>query len=397
MAERLHPANVAELAAAIAGSEGPLDILGQASKRGFGRPVQAEKTLDLSRLSGVTLYEPDELVLTAGAGTPLREIEARLSASHQILAFEPPDMGPLYGLPPGQATLGGAIACNLSGPRRLKAGALRDYLLGCTIVNGRGEVIKTGGRVMKNVTGYDLCKLIAGSFGTLVAIAEATVKVLPAPEDIRTLALGGLDDAGAVLAMNKALGGAQDVCAAAHLPAHAARALPIDGGAAGLTLLRLEGTAVSVSHRLARLQEEIGNPGRVLSHVDSIAAWRAVRDVAPFVADNGEALWRVSLPPTSGAVLVRALGEGFRHFYDWGGGLIWLALPAEGDGGAAKLRGAIGAMGGHATLVRAPADLRAAVDVFQPLEPGIAALTRRIKESFDPLGRFNPGRMYRDV
>jgi len=397
MAERLQPATATELAAAIAESEGPLEILGQGTKRGFGRPAQAERALDLSRLSGVTLYEPDELVLTAGAGTPLREIEARLSASRQILAFEPPDLGPLYGLPAGQATLGGIIACNLSGPRRVKAGAARDYVLGCTVANGRGEIVKTGGRVMKNVTGYDLSKLITGSFGTLVAIAEATLKVQPAPEEVRSLSIDGLDDATAVLTMNKALGGAQDISAAAHLPRDAARRTPLKAAGASVTLLRLEGTAASVAHRLAKLQEEIGMAGAVLGEEESLAAWGAVRDVAPFIEDEGEALWRVSLPPTAGAATIRELGEGLRYFYDWGGGLIWLALPEQDDGGAARLRGAIAAVGGHATLVRAPAALRAAVDVFQPQDAALAALTRRVKESFDPLGRFNPGRMYRDV
>ena len=264
MVERLQPATVAELAAAIAGSEGPLEILGQGSKRGFGRPVQAERTLDLSRLTGVTLYEPDELVMTAGAGTPLREIEARLSASRQILAFEPPDLGLLYGHPPGQATLGGIIACNLSGPRRIKAGAVRDYVLGCTLANGRGEIVKTGGRVMKNVTGYDLCKLLTGSFGTLAALAEATIKVLPAPEEVRTLAIRGLDDAAAVLAMNKALSGAEDVTGAAHLPREAGVRTLLKALDGAVTLLRLEGTAASVSHRLANLQQELGDKGIVL-------------------------------------------------------------------------------------------------------------------------------------
>ena len=397
MVERLQPATVAELADAIGGSEGPLEIVGQGSKRGFGRPVQAARSLDLSRLSGVTLYEPDELVLSARAGTPLREIEARLSASRQILAFEPPDMGPLYGLPPGQATLGGVIACNLSGPRRVKAGAARDYVLGCTVANGRGEIVKTGGRVMKNVTGYDLSKLITGSFGTLVAMAEATMKVLPAPEEVRTLAIHGLDDAAAVIVMNKALSGAQDVSGAAHLPREAAEKTPLTASGNAVTLLRLEGTEASVAHRLVALQAEMDNPGEILNEAGSLAAWRAVRDAAPFLADDGTALWRVSLPPTAGAGVVRALGEGLRHFYDWGGGLVWLALPAEGDGGAAKLREAIAPIGGHATLVRGPMALRAAIEVFQPQDTALAALTRRVKESFDPLCRFNPGRMYRDV
>ena len=394
MAERLQPATLADLAAAIAGSEGTLDIVGQGSKRGFGRPLQTERTLDLSRLSGVSMYEPEELVMTAAAGTPLREIEARLAAHHQMLAFEPPDLGPLYGQPQGQATIGGVIACNLSGPRRVKAGAARDFILGCTVVNGTGEVVKAGGRVVKNVTGYDLSKLMAGSFGTLAVLAEATIKVLPAPETSRTLCVAGLDDAAAVALMNKALGGPQDVVAAAHLPRVIASQTALGDEAA--TLLRLEGTAISVSDRLAKLQAESGKC-RVLGESDAAALWRNIRDAAFFAEDRGEVLWRLSVPPAASPVVTRDLGEDTRHFYDWGGGLVWLCLPAAEDGGAAKLRAAIAGIGGHATLMRGPAPLRAATDVFHPMDGALAALTRRVKESFDPLKRFNPGRMYRDV
>jgi glycolate oxidase FAD binding subunit len=394
MAERLQPATLEELTAAVADSEGAFEIVGQGSKRGLGRPPQTARTLDLSRLSGVSLYEPEELVMTAAAGTPLREIDARLAAAHQMLAFEPPDYGPLYGQPPGQATLGGIIASNLSGPRRVKAGAARDFILGCTVINGAGEVVKAGGRVVKNVTGYDLSKLLAGSFGTLGVLAEATIKVLPAPETCRTLCLSGLDDAVAVVLMNKALGGAQDVSAAAHLPAQIARRTSL--GSEASTLLRLEGTAISVAHRLARLQEECGGKATVMGEDEAAALWRSIRDASFFAEDDGDALWRISLPPAASPTLTREFVSA-RYFYDWGGGLVWVSLPAEGDGGAAKLRTGIAAIGGHATLVRGPLALRAAIEVFQPMDPALAALTRRVKESFDPLKRFNPGRMYRDV
>jgi len=394
MAERLQPATLEELAAAIAGSEGAFEIVGNGSKRGFGRPSQTERSLDLSRLSGVSLYEPEELVMTAAGGTPLREIEARLAAAHQMLAFEPPDYGPLYGQPAGQATLGGVIACNLSGPRRVRAGAARDFILGCTVVNGIGEVVKAGGRVVKNVTGYDLSKLMAGSFGTLGVLAETTIKVLPAPEASRTLCLGGLDDGAAVALMNRALGGPQDISAAAHLPTPIAQLASLGGEAA--TLLRLEGTASSVEHRLAKLREEYGRKAEVLDEGPAASLWRSIRDAGFFAEDRGDALWRISLPPAASPALTREFAGG-PYFYDWGGGLVWLSLPAEGDGGAAPLRASVAAIGGHATLVRGPLALRAAIDVFQPMEPALAALTRRVKDSFDPLKRLNPGRMYRDV
>ena len=174
MSSALEPRTAAELAAAVLESAGPLEILGAGSKRGLGRPVNSGQRLDLSHLSGISLYEPEELVLTAGAGTRLAEIEQALAAKRQMLAFEPPDLGPLYGRPAGQGTLGGMLACNLAGPRRPKAGAARDHFLGALAVNGQGEIFKTGGQVVKNVTGYDLCKLLAGSFGTLAALAEVT-------------------------------------------------------------------------------------------------------------------------------------------------------------------------------------------------------------------------------
>ncbi len=395
MPAALQPRTAAELATAIAGAEGPLEILGSGSKREHGRPVEGAAPLDVSRLSGIRLYEPEELVLTAGAGTPLAEIEQALAACRQMLAFEPPDLGPLYGRPAGRGTLGGMLACNLAGPRRVKAGAARDHFLGATAVNGQGEIFKTGGRVVKNVTGYDLCKLLAGSFGTLAVLAEATLKVLPAPEHVETLLLAGLDDAAAVAAMSRALGSAADVSAAAHLPAGLASAIAVgEGGAA--TLLRLEGTRASVADRLELLRREIG-PGEALDEPASQAAWRALRDLAPFQDSAGEAVWRISVPPAAGAAAVRPFTGAARYFFDWGGGLLWLALPAQGDAGAARIRAAIAATGGHATLMRAPESVRAAVEVFPPQEGALAALTRRVKDSFDPARRLNPGRMYRGV
>src|SRR5262245_39436887 len=236
MSQSLEPRTPAELAAAVKESAGPLEIVGAGSKRGLGRPVNTGEVLELSRLSGITLYEPEELVLTAGCGTRLTEIEQALAARKQILAFEPPDLGPLYGRPAGEGTLGGLLACNLAGPRRPKAGAARDHFLGALAVNGQGEIFKTGGRVVKNVTGYDLCKLLAGSFGTLAALAEATVKVLPAPEEERTLAIPDLEDTRAVQVMTQALGSAVEVSGAAHLPAETTLGLA-DAGNGPVTLL----------------------------------------------------------------------------------------------------------------------------------------------------------------
>src|SRR6476659_4171725 len=239
-------------------------------------------------LAGVTLYEPAELVLSARAGTPLAEIEKLLADNNQQLGFEPMDYGPLLGGEAGAGSIGGVIAANLSGPRRVKAGAARDHFLGVIAVTGRAETIKSGGRVVKNVTGYDLCKLFAGSFGTLGAMTDVTVKVLPAPETEATVLVAGLDDAAACAAMAAAMGSPCDASGAAHLPDHVASYFDGLPGAEASTVLRVEGFAPSVKHRreaLAALMQSFG-PAATLDERDSRALWRSVRDVKPFAAQG---------------------------------------------------------------------------------------------------------------
>jgi glycolate oxidase FAD binding subunit len=372
-----------------------LEVIGQGTKRGIGRAAQWDLSLDLSDLSGVTLYEPEELILSAKTGTPIAEIEKLLAANNQELAFEPIDYGPVFGAGPGRGTIGGTLAANLSGPRRIKAGAARDHFLGFTAVSGRGETFKSGGRVVKNVTGYDLCKLLAGSYGTLAVMTDVTVKVLPRAETEQTVLVLGLDDAAAIRAMSAAMNSSHDVSGAAHLPAPAAASIQAESGRP-ITVLRLEGVAPSVAHRRGALEALLKPLGEiaVLEEAASREAWRVIRNAMPFTG-GARALWRISVAPSQGHEVAAAIGEGAKYFYDWAGGLIWAALPAEGDGGAARVRAAL--KRGHATLVRAPAAIRAAVPVFEPQEPGLAALTRRVKESFDPKGVLGPGRMYAGV
>lgn len=394
-----HAGQVAEAVAWAVSAGEPLEVIGRGSKRALGRPVQAGHSLDLRRLDGITLYEPEELVLSVRAGTPLASIEAALDEQRQMLAFEPPDLGPLLGGAAGAASLGGVLACNLAGPRRVKAGAARDHFLGVTAVSGRGETFKAGGRVVKNVTGYDLCKLLAGAYGTLAVMTEVTVKVLPRPQKTKTVLLFGLDDAIAGEAMRRALGSPHEVSGAAHLPAtQAAKSAVayVSGAGGAVTALRVEGPGPSVEYRCAALRRELGDlaPTEELRSQNSLVFWRELRDVQPFV-DQNTAVWRISVAPTAGPSVVAAIGKG-EAFYDWGGGLIWLSLPLNGadDAGAAEVRAAVAAAGGgHATLIRAPLELRAAVPVFQPQDVAIAALTRRVKEGFDPRGILNPGRM----
>jgi glycolate oxidase FAD binding subunit len=382
-----------------------LEIVGQGSKRALGRAAQFDATLDLSGLSGVTLYEPEELVLSAKAGTPLAEIEALVRGKGQELAFEPMDYGPLLGGRTGCGTVGGALAVNLSGPRRVKAGAARDHFLGVTAVSGRGETFKAGGRVVKNVTGYDLCKLLAGSWGTLAAMTDVTVKILPVAETEATVLLLGLDDGWAVQAMAAAINASCDVSGAAHLPADVAVQVSVHvPPTRAVTALRVEGVAPSVAHRkqaLYRLLKPFADVA-MLEEIQSRALWRGIRDVLPFATTapaGGRIVWRLSTAPANGAKLGRAIlakADG-KLMYDWAGGLVWAALAPSDDGGAALVRQAIGSCGGHATLVRAPAAVRAAVAAFEPQAGALAALTKRVKASFDPQGVLGAGRMWAGV
>jgi glycolate oxidase FAD binding subunit len=384
-------------------SEGKtLEVAGRGSKRALGRPSQSDLTLDLSGLSGVTLYEPEELVLSARAGTPLAEIEALVESKGQQLAFEPMDYGPILGSAADAGSLGGALAANLSGPRRIKAGAARDHFLGFTAVSGRAETFKSGGRVVKNVTGYDLCKVLAGSFGTLAAMTEVTIKVLPRPETEATVLALGLDDAQANAAMSAAMTSSCDVSAAAHLPRNVVMhfaGLYVNQAA---TAFRIEGFAPSVQHRRDALMKVLHPFGALetVAEADSRKFWRSLRDAAPFWANGSVGdwpLWRVSTTPARGAEFSSKLPPGAQFFYDWGGGLIWIALPPSHSAGSATIRRATASTGGHATLVRASAATRASVDVFEPQQGALAGVTRRVKESFDPKGVLNPGRMWAGV
>ena len=408
MADNLKPRDAKEVEQAIqwALADGKtLEIVGRGTKRAIGRAAQWDATLDLSGLSGVTLYEPEELVLSAKAGTPLAEIEALVASRNQQLAFEPMDYAALLGGKTGAGTIGGAIAANLSGPRRIKAGAARDHFLGLSAVSGRGETFKSGGRVVKNVTGYDLCKLLAGSWGTFAAMTNVTIKTLPKAETEETILVLDLDDETARKVMTAAMGSFADVSAAAHLPAAVATRISETGSAQGaVTAFRLEGVAPSVAQRKTVLESLLNSFGSLgpLGEAASRLFWRAVRDVTPFAA-NGPAgerdIWRISTAPSRGSEVGRTLaGEcDAELLYDWAGGLVWAALPASDDAGAPRVRSTVAAAGGHATLIRAPAAVRAKVEVFTPEEPALAALTRRVRTGFDPQGVLNAGRMWAGV
>ncbi|MCX7325524.1 MAG: FAD-binding protein [Hyphomicrobiales bacterium] len=383
-------ADAAQIVADLALTNKPVTIKGGATRAGIGRPNQTEVTISTVRLSGVTLYEPAELVISARGGTTLAEIEATLAAKNQMLPFEPMDHRTLLGTR-GEPSIGGVVAGNHSGPRRIQAGACRDSLIGVRIVNGRGEAIKSGGRVMKNVTGLDLAKLVTGSWGTLGLLTEVTFKVLPRPERTVTMLLKDLSDERAVAALSAALGSPFEPSAAAHLPAGLGRPL-------ARTILRLEGFSVSLDYRIGAFRTLLAAYGEItlLEGEDSARLWRGVRDCEFLAEPMDAAIWRISTAPTRAPAMVATIAAavpGARWLYDWGGGLVWLSVPATGDAASATVRAAVTSAGGHATLIRAPRELRASLDVFQPLGP-LQTLTGGIKHSFDPTGIFEPGRMY---
>ena len=391
------------------GDEVTLDIIGSGSKRTLGRPVDAKHCLDLSGFSGITLYQPEELVMTVKAATPLVKIEAVLEKQNQELAFEPANYDALLnGVPSSNqpsGTIGGVVACNLSGPRRIKVGAARDHLLGFHAVSGRGDLFKSGGQVVKNVTGFDLSKLMAGSFGTLALIMDVSLKVLPRPEKARTLLVLGADDSQAIAAMTAALHSPFEVSGAAHVPQSLSKHSTVSyvsAAARSITAVRIEGVGPSVESRCDSLKKTLKPFGTLeeLHTRNSNTFWQEIRDVTYYTGTdlNQNQVWKISVPPASGAAVADRLRQTLAGdiYYDWGGGLLWLAMTPQHDAGQDIVREAL-VDGGHATLIRANDTVRKQVDVFQPQPKALAALSARVKEAFDPKGILNPGRMVEGV
>jgi glycolate oxidase FAD binding subunit len=376
----LKPTTEKELAQLVVDVNSPFEILGTGTKRAIGRTIENLTGLELSKFSKVNAYEPEELILDVGAGAKLADVEKLLAAKGQYLAFEPADYSKLLGAK-HSGTIGGALACNISGPRRIKAGAARDHVLGLSAVSGRGEIFKAGARVVKNVTGYDVPKLMAGSHGTLAIFTSVIFKVLPKPETEETLWIAGLDDAAAVGVMSLAMQSSCEVSAAAHIPNLG-------------TFVRLEGIGASVRYRRDKLISFLGQKVETLHEEDSMRQWHEIRDVLPLADGQQRIVWKLSVTPSHAAKIIEHLKTkiDMRYFLDWAGGLVWLDTMTEAS---QIIRTAIG--DGHATLIRASDTVRNQIDVFQPQAPALAALSARVKNSFDPRGIFNPGRMYKGV
>lgn len=407
VSETYRPAAAWELKSILedaVGRQRPIEIVGSGSKRRIGRPTQTAAAISTASMRGIAMYEPTELVMSARAGTPLVQVEAELAAQGQMLPFEPIDIGPTVGGQSGTQTIGAAFACNLSGARRISAGAARDHLLGLEGVNGRAEIFKSGGRVMKNVTGYDLCRGLSGSWGTLAVVTDVTFKVLPAPEDTATLIYTDLPDDIGVELLCAGLRLPYEVSGTVHLPERVAARLEHDGLRGlgkSITALRLENFSRSVSYRSEAMVDELkvyGDP-LVITAADSMQFWSELRRLSVLPYSDETCLWRISTAPKKGPKIVAAIR---RHMptevlYDWSGGLIWVEVVASADAGASDIRRAVAIHGGHATLIRAEPPVRASVEVFQPQSPAVERLIAGIKTAFDPHGLFNPGRMYANI
>lgn len=378
----------------------PVEVLGRGTKREIGRPLSSTIGLTTSAFRGVSLYEPSELVMSVRAGTTVSQIEVELASRGQMLPFEPVDYGPILGTEAGGQTIGGVFAANLSGARRISVGAARDFLIGVRGVNGRGETFKSGGRVMKNVTGYDMARSLTGSWGTLAIMTEVTFKVLPLPDDVATLVYWDLPDDLAVELMSAALSLPYEVSGTIHLPAaHVARLQSRELAAEErpLTAIRIENFTRSVTYRKDRIRKALHAYGTPvdLGLETSIQLWSEARKLS-FLPAGATDLWRISTKPSNAPKVVAAIR---RHmhvdaFYDWSGGLIWLETPLSADAGSADIRRAVASYGGHATLIRANRTVRKEVEVFHPQPAALDKMSRKIKEAFDPLHILNRGRMY---
>lgn len=381
-------------------SNTPVEIVGNGTKRGIGREMQTAAQITTASLTGVRLYEPTELVMSARAGTPLARVESDLASRGQMLAFEPIDIAPLVGGERGAASIGSVFATNLSGSRRISAGAARDHILGIKAISGGGQSFHSGGRVMKNVTGYDLSRALCGSWGTLAVLTEVTFKVLPMAQETATLLLFNIDDAIAVEALAQAMGSPYEVSGAVHIQAPLAVRLwhqGLAGERQSITALRIENFSTSIAYRTERLKAVLKAYGEVhvLDHDMSISFWDEMRQLSVLQGSSAP-LWRISTAPHAGPKVVAGITRFMdcNAFYDWSGGLIWAEVLPTADAGAADIRRVIASVGGHATLIRGQPAVRSAVEVFQPLEPALAEISRNLKSVFDPAGILNPGRMY---
>jgi glycolate oxidase FAD binding subunit len=381
-----------------------IEICGFRSKREAGRPLKPSAVVSAAKLSGITLYEPQELVISAKAGTPLHEVEAALDRHNQELGFEPADYSRIFGTDPLAASMGAIAAMNISGPRRILRGAARDHLLGIRAVNGEGDAIKSGGRVMKNVTGVDLVRGLSGSWGTLAVFTELTFRVVPRSPEGRTIVFLGLADEAATGVMSAAMGTPYEVSGTIHLHGSLAGRLDdpeIAPPKTAVTALRLEGGPQSLAYRMEKLRRELAPFGDTyeLDAGRSRKFWADIRSLVFLSAEFERPLWRITAAPSKAALIVRALSPFFEvnAAYEWSGGLLWVELPPSSDASVTEVRRVLAEFEADSMLMRAPRPVRSSIEVFHPLPFTKMKIVKALKNAFDPAAVLNHGRMYAGV
>ena len=387
----------------------PVELVGSGSKKQIGKQIQTGKTLNLSKLNGIIEYLPEELYITVKACTPINQIEEELKKNNQQLAFEPIDFGYLFSNKTDYGTAAGLASCNISGPRRFKAGSIRDHILGFRGVNGRGEIIKSGGKVVKNVTGYDLSKLICGAYGTLVALTEITFKVLPLPEESKTLVVHKLNLESASNLLEQALNSSNDVSGATFLPIKpecSDCSMDIEGTfklndlkhSGSFTAIRIEGSKNSIEERLLNLKKEIKIDDlniSILQKHQSEIFWNKVKSLE-FFSSSKNSIIRVVIPPSEGANLVYQLSNKFKYYLDWGGALMWMEAFELSEEMFESIRRKVVRIGGYITMIKNSDYLPYVEDTFT-INRDRFSISQNIKKSFDPKRILNPGKMYTGI
>ena len=379
----------------------PLEINGSKSKNKIGRNFQAEKTLDLTSYSGIIDYKPEELYIKVKAGTPINSIIEELDKHDQQLAFEPVDFGFLFNGKSNNGTIGGVISCNFAGPRRFKVGSARDHLLGFQGINGKGEIIKSGGTVVKNVTGYDLCKLISGSFGTLSVLTELSVKVLPKPQSSKTLIINNPHIKKAIEYLGTALSSPSDPSGGVFYPEQFDQSFTFNDltHKGALTAIRIEGPSNSVDHRIKNLSTELGllkNEYSILESVQTKIFWNKTKNLEIF-SNSKKNLLRIVVPISETlSVLQKMKPYEINYFLDWGGSLIWVELEKISLKILREIKDITQQHSGYFTIIKVEEDLKASADIFT-IDPIKYKISEKIKKSFDPKRIFNPGKMYSGI
>ena len=379
----------------------PLEINGKKSKNKIGRNFQSEKTLDLSGYSGIIEYKPEELYIKVKSGTPLKEILEAIDKNNQQLAFEPIDFGFLFEGKSNGGTIGGVVACNFAGPRRFKVGSARDHVLGFQGINGKGEIIKSGGTVVKNVTGYDLCKLVSGSYGTLTVLTELSIKVLPKSESSKTLIINNPHLKKAMEYLGTALSSSTDPSGGVFYPERFENNFVFNDltHKGALTAIRIEGPTNSVDQRISRLVKELSlleNEYSVLDNFQTDLFWSKTRNLEVF-SNLKNNLLRVVVPVSETLNVIQKLKKyEINYFLDWGGNLIWLELETISLKILREIKEITQEHSGYFTIIKLEDDLKASADIFT-IDPIKYKISEKIKKSFDPKRIFNPGKMYSGI